>query len=61
MGPPVDAVFYERDSFVMHERRFHGDELEPLGRFWQRSIEEAVERAAGPVAPLAAALGMDGG
>ena len=61
VGPPVDAVLYERDSFAMKERRFTAEELEPLGRFWQRSIEEAVERAADPVAPLAAALGIERG
>lgn len=61
VGPPVDAVLYERDSFAMRERRFSAEELAPLGRFWQRSIEEAVERAADPVAPLAAALGIERG
>ncbi len=58
VGPPVDAVVYKRDSFVMQERRFNAEELDPVAKFWQRSIEEAVEGAAEPVEPLAAALDL---
>ena len=32
--------------------------MEPVADFWQRSIENAVEDAAAPVAPLAALLGI---
>lgn len=59
VGPPVDALVYARDSFTMQERRFEEEELAPMADFWQRSIENAVEDAAGPVAPLAASLGID--
>lgn len=58
VGPPVDAVVYAHDSFTMQERRFEAEELAPMADFWQRSIENAVEDASAPVAPLAAALGI---
>ena len=60
VGPPVDAVAYARDSFTMRERRFNAEELEPVAAFWQRSIENAVDEAAKPVAALADALGIEG-
>lgn len=59
VGPPVDAVLYRRDSFAMRERRFNAEELAPVAKFWQRSIEKAVEDAAPPVAALAQALGIE--
>ena len=59
VGPPVDAVVYARDSFAMRERRFDADEMQPVADYWQRSIENAVEGSAVPVADLARSLGID--
>ncbi len=58
VGPPVDALVYERDSFAMREQRFNEEDLEPVAQFWQRSIETSTDGAKEPVAPLAKALGI---
>ncbi|MDE2968426.1 MAG: peptidase [Chloroflexota bacterium] len=58
VGPPVDAVVYLNDAFAVRERRFDAEELRPLTQFWQGAIEDAVQRAQAPMAPLAQALGI---
>ena len=59
VGPPMDALVYPNDTFAMNECRFNADVLDPVGQLWQQAIENAVEQAAAPVAPLAQALGID--
>jgi putative proteasome-type protease len=59
VGPPMDALVYHADSFAMKERRFSTEELEPVAQYWQRAIENAVEQAVAPVAPLAQSLGIE--
>lgn len=49
---PVDVVLYRPDSFEMREQRLVAEDLDPLRRYWQQAIEEAVEGARAPVAPL---------
>lgn len=59
VGPPVDVVVYPNDAFDVRESRFGTEDVEPLARFWQRAIEDAVEQAAAPIASLARSLGID--
>ncbi len=49
---PVDAVLYRPGTFRVQEQRFAHDDLDPLRRYWQGAIEEAVEGARVPVDPL---------
>lgn len=58
VGPPMDALVYPNDAFAVNECRFNADVLDPIGQLWQHAIENAVEQAAAPVAPLAQALGI---
>jgi putative proteasome-type protease len=53
---PVDVVQYRVDSYELREQRYVGDDLDPLSRYWQFAIEQAVEGAWGAVAPLAQRL-----
>ena len=49
---PVDVVAYRPDTFELKEQRFTGEDLEPVRRYWQRAIEEAVQSAWPVVKPL---------
>lgn len=49
---PVDVVLYRPGSFRMQEQRFVREDLDPLQKYWQRAIEDAVEGARGAVTPL---------
>jgi len=56
VDPPVDVVLYYRGRFTMHELRLGAEELDPVSRFWNQEIEQAVSRASAVVDPLFARL-----
>lgn len=41
---PIDVVYYERDSFNIIEKRYKKDELQKIGKLWQKTLSEAVTR-----------------
>ncbi len=53
---PVDTVLYRRGSFQMQEARFDADALNPLQRYWQTAMQDAVGGATPTVQPLYEAL-----
>jgi putative proteasome-type protease len=49
---PVDAVLYRPGSFEMREQHFSGEDTDPLRRYWQGAIEQAVDGARAEVRGL---------